>query len=130
MTSMSLLVGRTVVVSSLQKVANVCGISFGFTLFVKVFRDRNTLCKWDMPTCDPLKDIMDNPILIAFIWMGKSIKIQRVNNYAHTVIFKVGGITIFYPTNKYELCHEKTHRNNSAHLTSALGSSTQSNQRL
>ena len=117
MTSLSLLVGRTVVVSSLQKVANVCGISFGFTLFVKVFRDRNTPCKWDMPTCDPLKYIIDNPILIAFIWMGKSIKIQRVNNYAHTVIFKVGGITILYPTNKYELCHEKTHRNNSAHLT-------------
>ena len=31
----------------------------------------------DISTCDPLKYIMDNPILILFICMGKSIRIQR-----------------------------------------------------
>ena len=33
----------------------------------------------EIPTCDPLKYVMDNPMLIAFICMGKSIRIQRVN---------------------------------------------------
>ena len=33
----------------------------------------------EIPTCDPLKYIMDNPILIAFISMGESIILQRVN---------------------------------------------------
>ena len=31
----------------------------------------------EVSTCDPLKYIMDNPILIVAICMGKPIKIQR-----------------------------------------------------
>ena len=33
----------------------------------------------EISTCDPFKYIMDNLFLIAFICMGKSIRIQRVN---------------------------------------------------
>ena len=32
----------------------------------------------DVKICDPLKQIMDYPILIAWICMAKSIRIQRV----------------------------------------------------
>ena len=35
-----------------------------------------------IPTCDPLKNTMDNPILIAFICMGKSIKNKGLNQYS------------------------------------------------
>ena len=57
-----------------------CSISFGSTLFkIKtILRDRNTFINWEMPTYDPLKYIMGNPILIAFFCMGKSIRIWRV----------------------------------------------------
>ena len=33
----------------------------------------------EISNCDPLKHIMNNPILIVFVLIGKSIRIQRVN---------------------------------------------------
>ena len=55
----------------------------GSTLFVKVklvtiLRDRKRH-NWELTSCDPLKYIMEKCILIAFICMGKSIRIKRVN---------------------------------------------------
>ena len=35
----------------------------------------------EISTCDPLKYIMDNPILIVFMGMVKSIRIQRVKHH-------------------------------------------------
>ena len=40
---------------------------------------------WEMPTCDPLKYIMDNPILIGCICMGKSTILFRVLKYGSVV---------------------------------------------
>ena len=42
-----------------------------------IFRDRNT-SNLEILTRDPLSYIMNNPILIAFIGMGESIRIQWV----------------------------------------------------
>ena len=36
---------------------------------------------WKISTYDPLKYIMDNPILIVLICMGKSTRMQRVKTY-------------------------------------------------
>ena len=48
-----------------------------FCKVITVFREDKHQNK-EILTCDPLKYIMDNPFLIAFNCMGKSIRIQRV----------------------------------------------------
>ena len=53
---------------------------------------------WEMPTYDPLKYIMDNHILIAFICMGKSIRIQRVS--ALKCIIKMADLSYRISLNK------------------------------
>ena len=42
------------------------------------FKQSSDRHNWEMTTCDPLKYIMVNLILITFICVGKSIRIQRV----------------------------------------------------
>ena len=49
---------------------------------------------WEILTCDPLKFIMDNPILIAFICMGKSIRIQRVKDAQPHEMYKLRSLCI------------------------------------
>ena len=34
----------------------------------------------EMTTCDPLRYIMDTPVLVAFICMWQSIRIQRIKS--------------------------------------------------
>ena len=51
-----------------------------------IFRDRNT-SNLEILTCDPLRYIMDNPILIVSIGMGESIRIQRVIQVATRNIY-------------------------------------------
>ena len=57
-------------------------ISSGYTLFAEVITiilGREIHHNLENSTCDPLKYTMGSPILIVPIYMGKSIRIQRVN---------------------------------------------------
>ena len=53
-------------------------ISSGPALFANINTSPGTEVhnQFEISTCGPLKCIMDNPILIVFICMGKSIRIQ------------------------------------------------------
>ena len=52
----------------------------------KAFRDQNTSYIGNSAS-DPLKYTMDSPVLIVSICMGKSIRIQRVNNKYNNINF-------------------------------------------
>ena len=49
----------------------------------------------EIPTCDPLKYIMDKSILFAFICMGKSIRIQRVKLADLTLVLLYPDLSFF-----------------------------------
>ena len=48
-----------------------------------------------MKTCDPLKHIMDNLILLALICMRKSIRIQRVKAYSELQLGNIARNPVF-----------------------------------
>ena len=72
-----------------------------FLLRSKQFSGIDIHHNFEISTCGPLKYIMDNPILIAFICMRKSTRKQRVNKFTQIrcSIFCLFDLILYVPVN-------------------------------